>query len=116
MRALFSMSKILMVCFALVSLINILIFLPCDILRNKVVGVYCINRIIISVIFVVIAIVFYKRTKKTMRRFLLILLGTYDAIIQLENKEKQSESGRIGIDITYGKTTSAVSVKSDAPD
>ena len=88
MRALFSMSKILMVCFALVSLINIVIFLPCDILRNKVLGVYCINRIITSVIFVVIAIIFYRRTKKTMRRFLLILLGTYDAIIRSEKSEK----------------------------
>lgn len=92
MRALYSMSKTLMVCFALVSLSSFLPCLSCDILKNVVVNdflgidVGIIQKGIIFFVFAIITYVFYLRTKRIMRYFLLILLGTYDAIIRLEKR------------------------------
>ena len=90
MRALFNMSKILTICFVLLAITNLVIFFIDDLCVNSGVNLdkeKCfVYRIIIFFIFVLIAMIFYYRTKRTMRYFLLILLGMYDAIVRLENK------------------------------
>lgn len=88
MRALFSMSKILMVCFAILAISALFIFQSDSVIGIVFGDKFCSCKIIVSFIFTAIAILFYFRTKKVMRRFLLILLGTYDAIIRLENNLK----------------------------
>lgn len=97
MRALFGMSKTLMSCFGILSFFTLLglIFetdMPIEIwntigLPERSCAV-CIDKIILCIVFAVIAIIFYFRTHKVMRRFLLILFGTYDAILRLEKTRK----------------------------
>lgn len=83
MRALFAMSQTLTMCFAALSLSTLVVFQPCNILGIWLDAIY--GRIITAIVFAVVAVIFYGRTKKIMSRFLLILLGTYDAILRLEN-------------------------------
>lgn len=94
MRALYSMSKTLGVCFGLLTFITIL-FLPDNIFGKSFEDACNIDKIVVF-IFAGMSVFFIWRAKEIMRRFLLVLLGTYDAIIRLENKERQSEGGSIG--------------------
>lgn len=109
MRALFNMAKMLMVCFALLTILNLLAwylnvdipitlwnlwghFVPC----NKA----CFDRFLLTVAFSAITLIFFNRSQKIMRRFLLILLGMYDAMIWSQSEElggKNDESLTIHI-------------------
>ena len=97
LRALFSMSKTLMACFFLLAIcaLGTLIFnidMSIDICENLGFAVHgcehCVDKIIMIVVFFCIGVVFRFRAKRTMRNFLLILLGTYNAILDDEECEK----------------------------
>lgn len=93
LRALFAMSKTLIACFALLSLVAIfsVVFTKseCLIFQNISISgcTLCSGKIFLAGIFAVIGGAFYLRARRTMRNFLLILLGTYDAIIRAEENE-----------------------------
>ena len=96
LRALFSMSKSLMSSFFLLSIVAVFtLFLNVDmsieICKNLGVnaqgGEHIIDKLIMIFLFSGIGIIFYYRTKRTMHNFLLILLGTYNAIVDSERKE-----------------------------
>lgn len=103
MRALFNMSIMLMACFGLLAFINLVAwhlhiemqitlwnfwgrFEPC----NK----QLFDRMILSAILGAITIIFYYRAQKIMRRFLLIMMGTYDAIIRAQSNEIEENENR----------------------
>lgn len=101
MRALFSMAKTLMVCFALLAaytLLALVFNVEISIEIWNTLGLpshgcaHCLDKIILFIVFAGMARMFLWRAKKVMHRFLLILLGTYDAIIRSEkvnDKEKE---------------------------
>lgn len=99
LRALFAMSKTLIACFFLLSilvLISILVdFKPttdiCDTIRFSIPNYkQCIEKIIYSILFAAIGFFFVFRAKRVMKNFLLVLLGTYDAIVRsVENKRNK---------------------------
>ena len=83
LRALFSMSKILMSCFFLLAFcaLGTLVFnIGCE---------HCVDKIVMIMLFSGIGVAFWFRAKRTMRNFLLILLGTYNAILDDEEREKK---------------------------
>lgn len=96
MRALFSMSKSLMVCFGLFAT-----YMLCTIIFNTEISIqicdelglsscyynHCLDKIILFMIFSIMTMIFLCRAKRVMKRFLLILLGTYDAIKRSEEVE-----------------------------
>lgn len=93
MRALFSMAKTLMVCFALLAAYTLfaLVFkveMSIEILNTLGLPshgcAHCLDKVILFIAFAGMARMFFLRAKKVMHRFLLILLGTYDAIIRSE--------------------------------
>lgn len=97
LRALFSMSKTLMSCFFLLAIcaLGTLVFNIdmsieiCSDLGFSIHGCeYCVDKIIMFFIFCGIGFAFYFRAKRTMRNFLLILLGTYNAVLESEENEK----------------------------
>ncbi len=96
MRALFAMSKTLIICFLALALFAFfsIIFIPDTSLifgNIPTIGCgACSGKIILAIIFLMISRVFYFRAKRTMRNFLLILLGTYDAIIRVEENESKT--------------------------
>lgn len=105
MRALYGMSKILMVSFGMLAIISVFIFQKNSVLGSILKNIFksmaeniiwitqmdiFFYKVMVASIFFGIASIFYFRTKRIMRYFLLILLGTYDAIIRLENEEKSS--------------------------
>lgn len=97
MRALFDMSRTLTICFLLLSLVALFAFCPHNTTEIQFENVCCTERIIFIAFSVTIAAIFYWRMKKTMHRFLLILLGTYDAILRCEkesiiNREKKGDT------------------------
>lgn len=96
LRALFSMSKSLMSSFFLLSIVAVFtlffnVDMSIEICKNLGVnaqgGEHIIDKLIMIFLFSGIGIVFYYRTKRTMHNFLLILLGTYNAIVDSERKE-----------------------------
>lgn len=96
MRALFSMSKTLMSCFAVLAIL-VLFTLFFDVEMKihiwNTIGLPnhscsdCMDKVLFFLSFIILSIIFYHRTKKIMRRFLLILLGTYDALIESEKHQ-----------------------------
>lgn len=115
-RALFNMAKMLMICFALLTFFNlfawlfnvemaiplwstIVPFTPCC---DK-----CFDRFILGVMFFCSTVIFYYRSQKTMRRFLSILMGTYDAIIRTQSNEiEENEDGKLKVHVrTINKAT-----------
>lgn len=97
LRALFSMSKSLMSSFFLLSIVavfTLILNVDMSIEICKALGINAqggeqiIDKIIMIIMFAGIGIVFYHRTKRTMHNFLLILLGTYSAIVDSERTEK----------------------------
>ncbi len=98
LRALFSMSKTLMSCFFLLTICALLtLFFDvdmsieiCDNLGLTTHGCeHCIDKIILVILFLGAGFAFYFRAKRTMRNFLLILLGTYNAILDDEACEEK---------------------------
>lgn len=98
MRALFAMSKTLIVCFLVLTLFAIFsaVFIPDTSLifgNIPTIGCgVCSGKIILAIVFLMIGRVFYFRAKRTMKNFLLILLGTYDAIIRAEENEAKPDA------------------------
>ncbi len=93
LRALFSMSKSLMSSFFLLSAIAILtLFINVDMSIEicETIGFdmhgfeHIIDKIIMAFLFFLVGTVFYYRAKRTMSNFLLILFGTYAAIVKSE--------------------------------
>lgn len=95
LRALFAMSKTLIACFSLLSILalaslftntetsinicNIVVFSYHEYASGP-------NKIFLSIIFAVVALFFVLRAKRTMKNFLLILFGTYDALVRMAEK------------------------------
>ncbi len=103
LRALFSMSKTLMSCFFLLAFCALctLIFnikMSIDICANLGFAVHgcehCVDKIIMIAVFAGIGVVFLYRAKRTMRNFLLILLGTYNAILEEEKQEEKRQESQ----------------------
>lgn len=100
LRALFSMSKTLMSCFFLLAIcaLGVLIFnidMSIGICSNLGLPIHgcehCVDKIIMIAVFAGVGVAFRFRAKRTMRNFLLILLGTFNAIFE---EEKQEENHR----------------------
>ncbi len=105
LRALFSMSKTLMSCFFLLAIcaIGVLILnidMAIGICSNLGLPAHgcehCIDKIIMITVFAGIGVAFQFRAKRTMRNFLLILLGTYNAILEEEKQEKKQRESQEG--------------------
>ena len=96
-RALFAMSKTLIPCFFILSFLTLISILtnakPVIDICNKI-GLYmlhcidCGNKIVLTLAFASMGVFFIYRSKRVMRNFLLILLGTYDALVRSNKKEK----------------------------
>ena len=93
LRGLFTMSKTLVACFASLALCSAFsLFLKSEATisffdSTHTSNYQCANKIFWAIIFLIIAILFYKRTIRVMKNFLLVLLGTYDAILLAEKNE-----------------------------
>lgn len=103
LRALFSMSKTLMSCFFLLAICAVGVLLLnidmsigiCSNLGLPIHGCeHCVDKIIIIAIFAGIGVAFLFRAKRTMRNFLLILLGTFNAILEEEKQEKKQRESQ----------------------
>ena len=99
MRALFAMSKTLVACSALLSICALLsVLLPTGttielFVSSNMSNCGCANKIFFTIVFAVITFAFCMRTRRVMKNFLLILLGTYDAILLAEEETEQSGFG-----------------------
>lgn len=107
MRALFAMSKTLMSCF---FLLTILAFLSLFFNTDPLLGILdnvsifsildckaCAAKGMLILIFGVMGILFVNRAKRTMKNFLLILLGTYNALVStVGSDDKQQWKKRKG--------------------
>lgn len=100
LRALSSMSKTLMTCFFLLAIgasITLIFNVEMSIEICNTVGIYLhgceiyIDKLIIMALFCILGIIFRSRFKRTMKNFLLILLGTYAALSQSDENEKTEE-------------------------
>lgn len=108
LRALFAMSKTFMSCFFLLSACALLSIFTnaepsvniCDLSGISNLGCkVCANKMVLSIVFAVIGIFFVFRAKRVMKNFLLILLGTYDAIVRAaENNEIEYEIKGLSLD------------------
>lgn len=96
MRALSSMSRDLTVCFGLLSFNSFISLFINNLSSVNVLSILnicsndceCIlNKLIIMLVFLLLSIIFKFRWKRTIRKFLLILLGTYNAILGSEEIE-----------------------------
>lgn len=102
MRALYNMSKTLLACFILLTIFaffSVFFHAEMSIEICSNIGIsthgceHCIDKVLLTMIFAGLGVVFFFRSKRTMRNFLAILLGTYDAIIRFEkNNKKPSRS------------------------
>lgn len=100
LRGLFAMSKTLMICFFVLSLLALLsVFSSIDtsVDIQNIFGYStsvcneCTEKILFSIIYFITGVFFYFRGKRVMRNFLLVLLGTYNALVcELENKSQCS--------------------------
>lgn len=95
LRALFSMSKTLMSCFFLLTIcafftLILNIDMSVEICNSFGISLHgcehCIDKIIMVVVFLGAGFAFYFRAKRTMRNFLLILLGTYNALLEADDE------------------------------
>lgn len=98
LRALFSMSKTLMSSFFLLTGCAVLtlvfnINMSIEICNNFGIVTHgcehCVDKIIMVVVFFGIGVAFRFRAQRTMRNFLLVLLGTYNAILQAEENDRE---------------------------
>lgn len=98
MRALFNMSKTLLACFILLAIFaffSIFFHTEMSIKICSNIGIsthgceHCIDKVLLTMIFAGLGVVFFFRSKRTMRNFLAILLGTYDAIIRFQKNNKK---------------------------
>ena len=94
LRALFAMSKTLIVCFGILSILAVgsIVFSNEPSLLDGLPTwgcQTCSGKIYLFAIFALASIAFYHRAKRTMRNFLLILLGTYDALKRAEKRTKR---------------------------
>lgn len=94
LRALYAMSRNFAVCFLLLAGLSLLSTLtnsePVNlsaILELSFPCVLCANKVLWALCFAGIGLAFLSRTKRLMRNFLLILLGTFNAIVCSEENE-----------------------------
>lgn len=96
LRALFNMSITLMSCFFLLAIcafFTLILNLDMSVKICNIFGLplhgceHCLDKIIMVVVFLGAGFAFYFRAKSTMRNFLLILLGTYNAILETDDSE-----------------------------
>ena len=94
LRALFAMSKTLISCFLILAIVALLSILsdsaPNSAVMNflSVLGLPCTVcgvKIILALIYSVVGVVFIFRAKRVMKNFLLILMGTYYALVCKES-------------------------------
>lgn len=95
LRSLFAMSKTLIVCFIALAIFAAfsIVFMPDNSLIPNLTFMsceQCSGKMLLLIVFLLISLVFYFRARRTMRNFLLILLGTYDALIRAEENEPKS--------------------------
>lgn len=104
LRALFSMSKTLMSCFFLLAFCALctLLFnidMSIDVCSNLGFSTHgcehCVDKIIMIVVFTTVGFAFKFRAKRTMKNFLLILLGTYNAILDEESSVKKCSKCKV---------------------
>lgn len=102
LRALFAMSKTLMACFFSLSVVALLAtFIDSEVSISicNLVGISalecanCRDKIFLSIIFFITAYFFVSRAKRTMKNFLLILLGTYHALAESKEESKVKSQG-----------------------
>lgn len=95
LRALFAMSKTLIACFSLLSILSLFALFTniepsiaiCEIAGfSHLKCTSCPNKILLSIVFAVAAVFFVLRARRTMKNFLLILYGTYDALVRTAEK------------------------------
>jgi len=95
LRALFAMSKTLIACFSMLSILALLALFTniepsidlCEIAGFSILKcTSCPNKILLSIVFAVAAVFFVLRARRTMKNFLLILFGTYDALVRVAEK------------------------------
>lgn len=100
LRALFDMSLSIMVCFVLLALFTFVSLFSnvnmsvdiCNLMGFNFNGFeYFIDKFIMMIVFSFMAYVFYIRAKRTMKNFLLILLGTYDAILRVNKSQTNND-------------------------
>lgn len=99
LRALYAMSRNFAVCFLLLACFSLLSTLTssgpvsiCSILGMNFSCVPCADKVLWALCFAVIGLVFLSNTKRLMRNFLLILLGTFNAIVCSEENDKDKVS------------------------
>lgn len=95
LRALFAMSKTLIACFSLLSILSLFALFTntepaiaiCELAGFSTLKcTTCPDKILFSIVFAVAAVFFVLRAKRTMKNFLLILFGTYDALVRIAEK------------------------------
>lgn len=98
LRALFAMSKTLTVCFFILAIFALLsIFTKTESSFNifEILSIpacdKCINKVLLALVFALMGGFFIIRSKHVMENFLLVLLGTYDAIVRSEDKNEISK-------------------------
>lgn len=99
LRALYAMSRNFAVCFLLLACFSLLSALTssepvslCRILGMSFPCVPCADKVLWALCFAGIGLVFLSHTKRLMRNFLLILLGTFNALVCSERNEKCNAS------------------------
>lgn len=99
MRALYEMSKTMMIAFSALALFGLFtigtnVMASIDFLSFAGLSAcHCsiwLNKLLLTICFFTMAYLLYCRARKIMRKFLLILLGTYDAIKRAEKQQKDS--------------------------
>lgn len=100
LRALFAMAKTLVACFfvlAIIALLSIFTNIKLNINICEVIGLsyikckVCGSKMMYCILFAFIGVFFVFRARRVMKNFLLILLGTYDAIVRSNEKENDEE-------------------------
>lgn len=90
LRALFAMSKTLISCFFILSIVAFISILTKSAPNGAVVNVLSLSglpytacgvKVILALLFAIIGVLFIFRAKRTMKNFLLILMGTYYALV-----------------------------------
>lgn len=97
LRALFAMAKTLVACFFVLAIIALLSIFTnaksyiniCDVIGLSYLEcTECASKVMYCILFAFIGGFFAFRARRVMKNFLLILLGTYDAIVRSDEREK----------------------------
>lgn len=99
LRALYAMSRNFAVCFPLLAVLSLLSILTnsepvsiCMMFGMEFPCMACADKMLWAICFAGIGLMFFYQTKRLMRNFLLILLGTFNAIVCFEENEDDKAS------------------------